>query len=405
MGRQDSDALIDLDQWAFGFDVEGVDFHALMGPMEWDRIFGAYLPDPERLAGINATFSLDLPVPGGHVPCAGLTWVGVHPGDRRRGVLRSMIRHHLDEVRRRGEPVSALHAAEQAIYGRFGYGMAGQHLELTVPRGADLREVPGADAVRLRFEHADVQRHADVVGSCYEAARTERPGMVSRNAAAIRNAFADQIWMRREAETLRILIAEGEAGGPARGYALFRRKDRWTGSIPNGEVQVRELVALDAAAARALWSRLVDLDLMGSLHTDDRPTDDPLLTLLVDYRGAKPQLVDGIWLRVVDLPALLSARHYLTDLEIVLEVGDELLPDNAGRWRLKGGPGGATCERTDLPADLALDVRELGAAYLGSLTLDALAAAGLVEERRPGAVGEASRAFCWPVAAYCGWRF
>src|SRR4249919_556385 len=86
MGRQDRDALIDLDQWAFGFDTEGTDFDALMGPMEWDRIFGAYLPAPDHLAGINATYSLDLPVPGGHVPCAGLTWVGVHPGDRRRGV-------------------------------------------------------------------------------------------------------------------------------------------------------------------------------------------------------------------------------------------------------------------------------------------------------------------------------
>jgi hypothetical protein len=39
------------------------------------------------------------------------------------------------------------------------------------------------------------------------------------------------------------------------------------------------------------------------------------------------------------------------------------------------------------------------------LTLDALGAAGLVDERRPGALGEASKAFCWPVAAYCGWRF
>ena len=127
MGRQDRDALIDLDQWAFGFDTEGTDFDAVMGQMEWDRIFGAYLPAPDHLAGINATYSLDPPGARGHVPCAGLTWVGVHPGDRRRGVLRSMVRHHLEEVRRRGEPVSALHAAEQAIYGRFGYGQASQH--------------------------------------------------------------------------------------------------------------------------------------------------------------------------------------------------------------------------------------------------------------------------------------
>ena len=268
--------------------------------------------------------------------------------------------------------------------------------------------MPGSDEVRVRFEHADVARHADLVAACYEAARAERPGMVSRNAAAIRNAFADQIWMRREAETLRILIAEGRDGGDGaqpRGYALFRRKDRWNGFLPDGEVQIREVVACDPAAARALWARLVDLDLMGSLRTDDRPTDDALLHLLVDYRTAKPHMVDGIWLRVVDLPALLSARRYLTDVEIVLEVSDALLPDNAGRWRLKGGPGAPPASAPDLPADLGLDIWEPRRRLHGSQTLDALGAAGLVDERRAGALGEASRAFCWPVAAYCGWRF
>ena len=405
MGRQDREALIELDQWAFGFDLEGVEFDPILATMEWDRIFGAYLPDPDRLAGINATYTLDLPVPGGVVPCAGLTWVGVHPADRRRGVLTEMMSHHLAEVRRRGEPVSALHAAEPAIYGRYGYGLTGHHLELVLARGAQLHDVDGWDAVPLRLERADAERHADLVSACYQAARLDRPGMVSRNAAAIGHAFADQIWMRRDAETLRILIAGGGDAGLARGYVLFRRKGSWTDGIPDGEVQVREFVARDAAAARAMWGRLVDLDLMGSLRTDARPTDDPLLSLLVDVRAAKPRLVDGLWLRVVDLPGLMSARRYVTDLEIVLDVRDDLLTDNAGRWRLKAGPDGAACERTDLAADLELDIRHLGAAYLGSRTLQALASAGLVAELREGAVAEASRALSWPVAAYCGWQF
>jgi predicted acetyltransferase len=86
----------------------------------------------------------------------------------------------------------------------------------------------------------------------------------------------------------------------------------------------------------------------------------------------------------------------------VLEVSDALLPGNAGRWRLHAtGPDGARCERTGRPADLSLDVRELGAAYLGGTRLGALAEAGLVRELRPGAVVALSAAMTWDPAPWC----
>ena len=95
---------------------------------------------------------------------------------------------------------------------------------------------------------------------------------------------------------------------------------------------------------------------------------------------------DALWVRIIDLPAALSRRAYSCPVDVVLEVTDELLPGNAGRWRLRadGPDGGARCERTAEPADIALDVRELGAAYLGGTRLGTLAAAGLVTQSRPG---------------------
>jgi len=55
--------------------------------------------------------------------------------------------------------------------------------------------------------------------------------------------------------------------------------------------------------------------------------------------------------------------------------------------------------------DLTLDVRELGAAYLGGRSLTALASAGLIVEHRTGALLRASNAFGWPVAPLCSWIF
>jgi predicted acetyltransferase len=127
--------------------------------------------------------------------------------------------------------------------------------------------------------------------------------------------------------------------------------------------------------------------------------------MLVDPRSAKPVVVDGIWIRLVDLPAALTARRYSRDVDVVLEVTDALCPWNAGRWRLTGGPDGAECTATTDAADLSLDVRELGAAYLGSESLAHLASAGLVRVADGDALIRAAAAFSWPVRAYTPWMF
>jgi hypothetical protein len=97
-------------------------------------------------------------------------------------------------------------------------------------------------------------------------------------------------------------------------------------------------------------------------------------------------------------------------VDVVLEVTDELLAGNAGRWLLRVDEPGrvgasARCERTDRPADLALDVRELGAAYLGGTRLGTLAAAGLVTELHPGTVRRLSAALTWDPAPWCPQNF
>ncbi len=107
------------------------------------------------------------------------------------------------------------------------------------------------------------------------------------------------------------------------------------------------------------------------------------------------------------MPGALTGRAYSAPVDTVIEVTDPLLDGNSGRWRLRSAARGldATCERADEPADLALDVRELGAAYLGGTRLGSLAAAGLVSELRPGAVRRLSSAMSWDPAPWCAQIF
>jgi predicted acetyltransferase len=413
LGPEDLEAVVKLDVWAFGFDYGEANLNSIVACFEWDRTYGVLMPDANAsgagrsLKAVNSAYSMKLPVPGGEVDCAGLSWVGVHPGHRRQGLARAMVADHLLAVRERGEPVSALNASEASIYGRFGYGRATTRVRATIARGTRLRDIPGADQVPIRLEEVDVERHADLVGDCYEAARRHRPGMVSRNSPAQRrNRLDDPPAWREGAEGLRIFVAEAEDGGTVRGYALFRRVLGWTDAgLPDGVVKIRELVARDPAAAAALWKRLLDLDLMATVQTDDRATDDPLFHQLLNLRAAGPRIYDGLWVRLVDLPAALASRRYSTEVDVVIEVRDELCPWNAGRWHLVAGPEHAACTPTQDPAAFTIDIRELGGAYLGAQTLDGYAAAGLLAVSDESGLVTASRAFSWPVAAHCNWRF
>lgn len=401
-----ADRLADFrttDQLAFAVSPDPEIERTLPFPIPQERMVAVEAADG-GFAAVHGSYAFDLPVPGGSVPCAGLTWVGVRPDHRRRGLLRSMITTHVERSLKRGEPVSALFAAEPAIYGRFGYGSAADHVRLTLPRGAALRPVAGSSDLTVRLDRVDADRDADLVEDVHVRAGAGRPGWMPRATAALRaRTVADPPPWRDGAEPL--LVATVLDGADVRALALLARKESWGEGGAEYVVRVRQASAVDPVAAHRLWSFLLDLDLTATVETPMLPVDDPLLQLLVDARPTRRRLGDNLWVRVLDLPAALTARRYAAPLDVVIDMTDSLLPANAGRWRLAtGAAGAAEVTRTDAEADVRLDVRELGALYLGGRSATALASAGLVQGGRP-ALDRVTAAFTSPLAPVCPWMF
>jgi len=396
--------VLDVDTWAFPSPHTLDDQLGWPYPLPWGRTYGVEdHTQPGRLVAFHASYPFsDTPVPGARLPIAGLTWVCVHPQWRRQGLLRTMMDAHFAHCLERGEPVSMLYAAEPAIYGRFGYGLAARQVTLTVPRGAALRPVDTA-GLTVRIDHFDFDAHSGLVARLHGA--VDRPGWVTRPTEAHQRSYLSELPMRKQDfETLRILVVERD-GEPV-GYALFRRKFVSAAGGPAGMVRVVEVAAEESAIAHVVWSRLFDFDLTTEVITPSLAPDDPLLSLLVDYRAAQPRTQDNVWARLVDVGAALAGRRYQSDVEVVLDVTDAVLQQNAGRWLVRAAAfGEPEVTRTDRAADLALDVRELGAAYLGGVSLIELAAAGQVTEFTPGSLVPASLAFGWHRAPVANWIF
>jgi predicted acetyltransferase len=374
-------------------------FHGELHPEDL-RLVGAAI-EPERslavrddgqIVGTAGIYTRRMTVPGGEVPVAAVTMVGVRASHRRRGLLTTMMRRQLSDVHEAGiEPVAALWASEGAIYGRFGYGMAALAAQLdVVVREARLREPPEA---RARLGSPEAMRTA--MSEIYEAARGLTAGMLDRSSVWWDRRTADPEHQRHGAGPLRAAVVDGEA------YAMYSVKMKFESSGPAGQVDVREVVAATPEGSAAIWRFLLELDLTRRLVYDLAASDDPLLHLVAEAQSVGARIGEGLWVRVVDVPAALAARGYAMPFEVVLEVSDEFCPWNAGRWALTYDGTTAACERTTAPAGLELTVAELGAAYLGGTTFEVLARARRVRELRAGALATASAAFRGERAPWC----
>ncbi|MCX4823075.1 GNAT family N-acetyltransferase [Streptomyces sp. NBC_01142] len=365
---------------------------------EHERSIGAW--DGDDCVGTAGAFSFGVSVPGGAmVPAAGVTMVSVAATHRRRGVLTSMMRRQLDDVRELGEPLALLTASEPGIYGRFGYGIATQQMSAEIDTLRTRIKAPeGADEVRLRFAKvADVAQECEAV---YVRSIGSRPGMLARRPGWERLPLLDPPADRDGASPMLCVVAE--RAGEIVGFVRFHNKPAWGAGGPNGSIVLRHIEALDPVTYAVLWRFLFDIDLTDKVVARNRPVDDPLLHLVSDPRRCEARVRDGMFVRLVDVGAALEARTYQKPVDVVFDVEDTFCPWNAGRWRLTGDGKGASCKRTPVgtSADLALSVRELGAAYLGGVSLAALAGAGRVRELRQGALSGASVAFASDVAPW-----
>ena len=381
---------------AFGHEItqENVDRHVKL--MEPDRMHAAF--EGDEMVGTAGAYPFTFTVPGARIPAAGVTMVGVPPSHRRRGILRKLMRAQLDEVHERGEPVAVLWASEDAIYQRFGYGMASLQGQIEVSRDHSTFLRDAAPVGRMRL--VDVDEALKVLPGIYERVAENTPGMFVRS----------EEWWR--SHRLPDPEQQREGGGPMwravldidgrpEGYALYRVHSKWEKGVNTGHTMAIEAMGVTPLAIREVWRFLFGVDLMQTIHGWLLPTDHPLVLSMTEPNRMRFMLVDTLWLRIVDVPGALGARRYEGTGSVVMEIADDFCSWNAGRWRIDVTDGVASVKPSSDEPDLGLDIADLGAAYLGAFSFTQLMRARRVEELRPGALARADALFRTDIAPWC----
>lgn len=234
------------------------------------------------------------------------------------------------------------------------------------------------------------------VAPVWDRVAAEIPGMFGRTPAWWQSrTLVDPDWRRSGGGELQCVVLEAD-GGPV-AYALYRINLTFDRGVSASSVIVVEAMGDSPRATQAVWRYLLDMDWIARVRGGLLPLDHPLLLLAAEPRQLRFGVRDGVWVRLVDVRAALSARAYAASGRVVVDVTDGFCPWNAGRWRI--GEGGA--ERTSADPDLRCDVTALGAVYLGGFTWAQLARALRVEASRPDALASADALFRTDRAPWC----
>ncbi|MFK4088292.1 GNAT family N-acetyltransferase [Kribbella sp. NPDC020789] len=386
--RDDHDELWRLFATAMMFDSTSSDLDREL--FEPERALVA--SDGDVAVGTARALTRDLAVPGAVVPAAHVTGVGVRATHRRRGILSDLMTRQLREV---PEALAVLWASEAAIYGRFGYAPAARNVSYDV----NLRRVMPHPAPRDhgRIEELTAEDAGIHLPALLEAFQATRPGVSGRSKLLWRRHLQDKPEDRGGATPRQILVHR-DAAGTLDGYALWRGKMNWAPDGAANEVALEELVAITPTAYHALWHHVLTLDLAGKVTYGHAALDEPLQQLVANPAALVRRLGESLWLRLTDVPRALAQRRYTIPLDVVIEVTDDLIEHNNGRFHLTGDSLTATCERTSAAPDLSLSVSELSATYLGGRSLAEFAATGRVTEHTPGALPTTTAALSWPAA-------
>ncbi|MEO8694375.1 MAG: GNAT family N-acetyltransferase, partial [Acidimicrobiales bacterium] len=301
---------------------------------------------------------------GQPVSSGGIASVSVAAHARGRNLARRMMREALDRLRADGCAISALYPTTATLYRSVGYEIAGHHGISQI----DISDLPRT-AGTTTFAPVSIGDLRDA----YDAAAISHDGWLVRN---------DERWsivaydFEKSPQPSAAYVAHRD-GRPVAGLA-YRQIPGERRSV---DLMASQLFAVDRDALREVLALLGAHGTMaGSMRT---PLPEWELQSAIDHGQRVKRTFAMPWMvRLVDAAAAIAQRGYNphVDVEVEVELSDEVLGHNSGRFVLRVRDGHGSLEpggRGTLP----LDIREFAAAFTGQRALDPRLAAAFGGQR------------------------
>jgi predicted acetyltransferase len=315
-----------------------------------------------QLAGGLATLPMGQWFGNQRVPMVGIAAVGIAPEYRGSGAAIALMQHTLQDLHTSGVALSALYPAVQQLYRKAGYEQGGSFCTWEI----------STKAIQVKERSLPIQPvhtpTVDVFQALSQQQSQTNNGNLDRHPA---------IWeeiLKPDAPEVVYAYLFGEASQPE-GYILFIQKQ-----INNrAALVVLDWAVLTLSAGYSFWKFLANHRSQIELVRWRSSIIDSL-TLLLPEQSAKLHEVDRWLLRIVNVASALEKRGYppTAEAELHLEIQDNLLPDNSGRFILSVANEQGTVSRGG-KGELRLDIRGLAPLYTGLFSPHQLQSLGQLE--------------------------
>jgi len=297
---------------------------------------------------------------GCSVPMNGVAGVAVRPDRRGAGAATALMTQAMHEMRADGFALSGLNASTLKLYRGVGYEYAWSTCEAegSLETLGRLRST-----LRIRREKPEDR---PALKALYDSTARRRHGALDRG---------PYIWARMRSPKDRKTtgyVAEDD-GGSIRGFMYLERK--WDGDHGLA-VAVTDWFASDHGSATALLSLLANEAAMASPVRFPSWPNDPLYAMIPERGFQLIEKEPGL-VRVLDVAAAFGGRGYHSMVEgrLELDVADDVMTNNAGRWTVTVADGAGTVTPGGAGA-LKVDARGLAPLLTGHLTPESLRIAG-----------------------------
>lgn len=320
-----------------------------------------------KIVATSGGFPFEMRFNGKPIAVDGLTAVGTEPGFRRRGLVREMVTRRLHAVHEHEEQsASILWASMGAIYQRFGYGLGSSQIQCKFDPRFTQFQFPGDVNGYVRI--VSEEEGGQVIRDLYSRFVEDRTLDLHRD---------DDVWWKGYFGTkkrLSYIAIYFNANDEPEGYVAYKTStfSQSPDEGPDQKLWVRELIYLNIQAYRALWEFIREHDLVAKVEMQ-MALDEPAINMLLEPRAMRLNVLDGIWMRIVDAEKALTQREYSGPGNVVLEIqNDSECPWNERRFELETDGETTEVAETNKSPQLTISPNGLASLMTGNASLSEL---------------------------------
>ncbi|MEC5425989.1 GNAT family N-acetyltransferase [Virgibacillus sp. C22-A2] len=313
--KKDYEAIFSLSQFAFQYELTEAELTKKCEEAERHTIWGWM--DADKLAAKLHLIPLSCYINGELFEMGGISAVATWPEYRRQGMVKHLLKHTLQEMKKNGQTLSFLHPFSISFYRKYGWELTFVNKLYSVPL-TNLKKVWDVKGYVNRID-PDVP----LLHSIYTQFATRFTGMLERD---------EKWWTQRVLKNKSHIAVAYNDNGEAQGYIIYQVKDNL--------LTVNDMAYTSVDGWKLLLQFIANHDSMAQKVNMIVPQNDNL-SLLIDEPTFEQKIEPFFMARIVDVENFLKQYPFeinedlARSLPLLLHIEDSFLPENSGVYELK----------------------------------------------------------------------